>query len=48
MRILLPHNSSRIALGLSAHRIWVAEVACRIVVMEYPAILLSGEKHHQK
>jgi hypothetical protein len=33
MRILLPHNSSKIVLGLSAHRTWVAGVACRIVAM---------------
>jgi hypothetical protein len=33
MRTLLPHSSSRIALGPSAHRTWVAEVACRIVAM---------------
>jgi hypothetical protein len=33
MRILLPHSSSEIVLGLSAHRTWVARVACRIVAM---------------
>jgi hypothetical protein len=33
MRILLPHSSSRIALGPSAHRTWVAGVACRIMAM---------------
>jgi hypothetical protein len=48
MRILLPHSSSRIALGPSAHRTWVARVAFMIVAMEWPAILLLGEKHHQK
>jgi hypothetical protein len=30
---LLPHSSSKIVLGLSAHRTWVVEVACRIVAM---------------
>jgi hypothetical protein len=30
---ILPHSSSRIALGPSARRTWVAEVACRIVAM---------------
>jgi hypothetical protein len=29
----LPHSSSKISLGPSAHRTWVAEVACRIVAM---------------
>jgi hypothetical protein len=33
MRILLPYSSSKIVLGPSAHRTWVAGVACRIVVM---------------
>jgi hypothetical protein len=33
MRILLPHISSRIALGPSAHHTWVAKVACKIVAM---------------
>jgi hypothetical protein len=34
MRILLPHNSLRIALGPSAYRTWATVVACRIVAME--------------
>jgi hypothetical protein len=34
MRILLPHSSSEIVLGLSARHTWVVGVACRIVVME--------------
>jgi hypothetical protein len=33
MRILLPHSSSEIVLGLSAHRTWVVGVASRIVAM---------------
>jgi hypothetical protein len=33
MRILLPHSSLEIVLGLNAHRTWVAEVACRLVAM---------------
>jgi hypothetical protein len=34
MRILLPHSSSEIVLGLSAHHTWVAEVACNTMAME--------------
>jgi hypothetical protein len=33
MRILLPHSSSEIVFGLSAHRTLVAEVACKIAAM---------------
>jgi hypothetical protein len=33
MRILLPHNSSEIALSLNARHTLVAEVACKIVAM---------------
>jgi hypothetical protein len=44
---IVPHSSSRIASGPSAHRTWVARVACRIMATEWPAILLPGEKHHQ-
>jgi hypothetical protein len=33
MRILLPHSSSEIVLGLNAHHTWVAGVACKIVAM---------------
>jgi hypothetical protein len=33
MRISLPHSSSEIVLGLSAHHTLVAKVACKIVAM---------------
>jgi hypothetical protein len=33
MRILLPHSSLEIVLGLSAHRTGVSGVACKIVAM---------------
>jgi hypothetical protein len=33
MTAALPHSSSEIVLGPSAHHTWVAGVACRIVAM---------------
>jgi hypothetical protein len=48
MKILLPHNSSKIVWGLSAHHTWEAGVACMMKAMVWPTVLLTEEKHHQK
>jgi hypothetical protein len=33
-------------MGLSAYDTWATGVACRIVAMRWPTVLLPGEKHH--